>query len=45
MDELRKIRTDIEKTGKGGTREAAIITSSEIERMKRTAKVMSKADQ
>ena len=30
MDELRKVRADIEKGNKGATREAALLTQSEI---------------
>ena len=41
-DELRKMREDIEGKGKGGaTRDAAIITREEIERMKRSTKIQS----
>jgi len=41
-DELRKMREDIEGKGKGGaTRDAAIITAAEIERMKRSTKIQS----
>ena len=39
-DMLRSIKADIEKTGKTSNREAGIVTSSDIERMKRSAKVM-----
>ena len=44
-DQLRSIRADIEKSGKAANREAGIVTSNEIERMKRSAKVLSKAEQ
>ena len=38
-DELRAMRGDIEKTGKGATREAAVITQAEIKRMREAAVV------
>ena len=44
-DMLRSIKADIEKTGKTSNREAGIVTSSDIERMKRSAKVMTKQEQ
>lgn len=37
-DELRKMREDIEK-GKGATRDAAILTSNDIARMKASTKI------
>ena len=43
-DDLRKMRGDIEKTGKGATREAAVITAAEIKRMKQSAVVTSEVD-
>ena len=39
---LRTIKTDIEKTGKTSNREAGILSAQEIERMKRSAKFMTK---
>lgn len=44
-DDLRQIKADIEKTGKTASREAAILSAAEIERMKRSTKLMSKQDQ
>jgi hypothetical protein len=44
-DELRNIRSDIEKSKKTATREAAILPSSDIERMKRSAKVQTAKEQ
>ena len=44
-DMLRSIKADIEKTGKTSNREAGIVTSSDIERMKRSAKVMTQQEQ
>ena len=43
-DELRKLRGDIEKTGKGAIREAAVISASDIARMKASAKITTEAD-
>ena len=43
-DDLRKMRADIEKTGKGGTREAAIVTAADIARMKESSKIVSEKD-
>lgn len=40
MDELRNVRADIEKNKKGATREAALLTQSEIARMKASTKIM-----
>ena len=45
MDDLRKMRGDIEKTGKGGTREAAIVTQADIKRMREGAVIVSEKDQ
>ena len=36
-DDLRKMRGDIEKTGKGANREAATIAAADIARMKQSA--------
>ena len=44
-DQLRSIRSDIEKSGKTANRDAGILAASDIERMKRSAKIMSKQDQ
>ena len=44
-DDLRKMRGDIAKTGKGANREAAVISASEIARMKQSAVVTSQRDQ
>ena len=41
-DMLRTIKGDIEKTGKTSNREAGILAAAEIERMKRSAKYMTK---
>ena len=40
-DQLRQIRSDIEKSGKTANREAAILSAADIQRMKKSAKVMS----
>jgi len=39
------MRSDIEKTGKGATREAAVLSATDIARMKAAAKVTSDQDQ
>ena len=44
-DQLRNIKADIEKSGKTSNREAGILSAAEIERMKRSAKVLSKQEQ
>lgn len=44
-DMLRSIKADIEKTGKTANREAGIVSANEIDRMKRSAKIMTKAEQ
>jgi len=44
-DELRKMRGDIEKTGKGQNREAAVLSAADIARMKQLSKVTSEKDQ
>ena len=44
-DELRKMRSDIEKTGKGANREAAVLTASDIARMKAASKITTEKDQ
>lgn len=38
-DDLRVMRGDIEKTGKGATRSAAVVTQSDIARMRQLAQV------
>lgn len=38
------MRSDIEQTGKGGNREAAVISAAEIARMRQSAKVISDND-
>ena len=38
------MRTDIEKTGKGATREAAVISAADIARMRQLAVVTSEKD-
>jgi len=43
-DELRKMRGDIDKKGKGATREAAVLTASDIARMRQGARVTSDVD-
>ena len=43
-DDLRKMRGDIEKTGKGATREAAVLTQADIKRMKQLSVVTSERD-
>ena len=43
-DDLRQIRADIEKTGKTANRDAAIISADDINRMKRSARIMSQKD-
>ena len=40
-DELRTMRADIEKTGKGATRSAAVVTAADIARMRAAAQVKS----
>jgi hypothetical protein len=43
-DDLRKMRGDIEKTNKGATRDAAVLTQADIARMKRMSQVTSEKD-
>lgn len=38
------MRGDIEKTGKGANREAAVVTASEIARMKQAAHIQTATD-
>ena len=40
-EDLRKMREDIDKNGKGAIREAAVVTASDIARMKQSAQIQS----
>lgn len=44
MDELRKMRGDIEKGGKGAIREAAVISQADLARMRAEAKIVSERE-
>lgn len=44
MDELRKMRGDIEKGGKGQIRDAGVITQNDLARMRAEARIISEKD-
>ena len=43
-DDLRAMRADIEKTGKGATRSAAVVTAADIARMKASAVIVTESE-
>ena len=43
-DDLRKMRGDIDKNGKGATREAAVVTAAEIARMKQSSQIQTQKE-
>ena len=43
-DDLRKMRADIEKTGKGANREAAILSAADIARMRQSAVIVTESE-
>ena len=43
-EDLRKMREDIDKNGKGAIREAAVVTATDIARMRQAAQVQTAQD-